>query len=360
MLTYAPPGYLLFVRDRTLVAQPFDAKAMKTTGEPVPLAEQIGTDAVGLARFSVSRDGVLAYRTGESGNRMLWIDRSGKELGRARRPGRLRGAEPVPRRRPPRVRPAGRARGQGRRLDPRPRPRRELALHVRRRETTSPRSGSPTARRSCSTRTGRGPPASTRKRRMARATRSSCSRVEQLAVPVSFSPDGRLLAYQVRNPKTGWDIFILPMTGESQARPVRRGVLQRDARRRSRPTGASSPMHVERVRPPRDLRAELPRTGRQVADLERRGNGPALARRRQGALLPGRRSEAHGRRNQRRRHARGRHPAGSLPGTRPRRQRAQQVPSRRGRQRFLFVAPLGRESMTPTTVVLNWFAALGK
>ena len=29
-------------------------------------------------------------------------------------------------------------------------------------------------------------------------------------------------------------------------------------------------------------------------------------------------------------------------------------------QRFLFVAPLGRESMTPTTVVLNWFAELGR
>jgi hypothetical protein len=29
-------------------------------------------------------------------------------------------------------------------------------------------------------------------------------------------------------------------------------------------------------------------------------------------------------------------------------------------QKFLFVAPLGREAMMPTTVVLNWFAALGK
>ena len=29
-------------------------------------------------------------------------------------------------------------------------------------------------------------------------------------------------------------------------------------------------------------------------------------------------------------------------------------------QRFLFIAPLGRESMTPTTVVLNWFAGLGR
>ncbi len=80
LVTYAPPGYLLFVRDRTLVAQPFDAKTLKITGEPVPLAEKIGTDNVGLARFSVSRNGVLAYRTGESGGRLLWRDRSGREL----------------------------------------------------------------------------------------------------------------------------------------------------------------------------------------------------------------------------------------------------------------------------------------
>ena len=29
-------------------------------------------------------------------------------------------------------------------------------------------------------------------------------------------------------------------------------------------------------------------------------------------------------------------------------------------KRFLTVAPLGRESMTPTTIVLNWFAELGR
>ncbi len=80
LVQYAPPGYLLFVRDRTLVAQPFDAGARKITGEAVPLAEKIGTDNVGLARFSVSNNGVLAYRTGETGGRLLWRDRSGKEL----------------------------------------------------------------------------------------------------------------------------------------------------------------------------------------------------------------------------------------------------------------------------------------
>ncbi len=80
MVVYAPPGYLLFVRDRTLVAQTFDAKALKTTGDPVPLAEKIGTDYDGLASFSVSRNGVLVYRTAQSAGRLVWRDRSGREL----------------------------------------------------------------------------------------------------------------------------------------------------------------------------------------------------------------------------------------------------------------------------------------
>jgi eukaryotic-like serine/threonine-protein kinase len=80
MITFAPPGYLLFVRDKTLVAQPFNPSSIKTTGEPVPLAERVGTNSVGLALFSVSREGTLVYRTGEAGTRMVWMDRSGKEL----------------------------------------------------------------------------------------------------------------------------------------------------------------------------------------------------------------------------------------------------------------------------------------
>ncbi len=80
MVTYVEPGYLLFLRDRTLVAQPFDAKALKTKGEPIPLAEKVGTDNVGLGRFSVSREGTLAYRTGEITDRLVWVDRSGKEI----------------------------------------------------------------------------------------------------------------------------------------------------------------------------------------------------------------------------------------------------------------------------------------
>jgi predicted Ser/Thr protein kinase len=40
---YAPPGYLLFMREGSLLAQPFDSSSGKTTGEAVPVAEQVGS-----------------------------------------------------------------------------------------------------------------------------------------------------------------------------------------------------------------------------------------------------------------------------------------------------------------------------
>jgi Tol biopolymer transport system component len=78
---YARPGHLLYVKEGTLVAQPFDPSTLAVAGEPVPVAEQIGTTANGLADFSVSDDGVLVYRSGgSSDSRLVWVDRSGKEV----------------------------------------------------------------------------------------------------------------------------------------------------------------------------------------------------------------------------------------------------------------------------------------
>jgi eukaryotic-like serine/threonine-protein kinase len=48
-------GHLLFLRDRTLMAQPFDVNRLALTGEPVPVAEQIQTTGFPpSAIFSVS------------------------------------------------------------------------------------------------------------------------------------------------------------------------------------------------------------------------------------------------------------------------------------------------------------------
>jgi hypothetical protein len=46
---YVSPGYLLFARERTLMAQPFDASALRTTGDAVPIAEQLETSSRVLA-----------------------------------------------------------------------------------------------------------------------------------------------------------------------------------------------------------------------------------------------------------------------------------------------------------------------
>src|SRR5262245_21573823 len=86
---YAPPGYILFMRDRTLMAQPFDVNKLSVAGNPVPLAEQIGFNAVlGLAYFSVSDNGVLTYMSGFfGGGQPTLFDRQGKSLGSVGAPG---------------------------------------------------------------------------------------------------------------------------------------------------------------------------------------------------------------------------------------------------------------------------------
>jgi serine/threonine protein kinase len=80
---YAPPGFLLFVRDGALVAQAFDARRLQLSGDPVPIAEQIRyTASSGIAAFSVSETGALTFVTRESNPRsqMIWVDRAGKQL----------------------------------------------------------------------------------------------------------------------------------------------------------------------------------------------------------------------------------------------------------------------------------------
>ncbi|HYL37300.1 MAG TPA: protein kinase [Bryobacteraceae bacterium] len=82
---YTPPGYLLFVRERTLMAQPFDAGKAQSTGDAAPIAEQVDYVPGNLqGQFSVSQNGVIAYASGSSvgGNLQLtWFDRSGKATG---------------------------------------------------------------------------------------------------------------------------------------------------------------------------------------------------------------------------------------------------------------------------------------
>lgn len=82
---YVPPGYLLFMRERSLVAQRFDARRLQLVGEAFPVAEDVSFSAnFSLGTFSASGNGVLAYTHGqgsEENQQVKWYDRSGKPAG---------------------------------------------------------------------------------------------------------------------------------------------------------------------------------------------------------------------------------------------------------------------------------------
>jgi Tol biopolymer transport system component len=85
------PGQLLFVREGTLMAQPFDAQRMELSGEAIPVAEQLGS-FLNFAYISVSANGVLVYRSGATQDfQLTWFDRQGKALGTAGEQGQYSG-----------------------------------------------------------------------------------------------------------------------------------------------------------------------------------------------------------------------------------------------------------------------------
>ena len=91
-VVYAPPGHLLFYRERTLLARPFDPKSLRFSEEAFPVAEDVQYFAnFAHAVFSASDQGLLAYQTGRGGGQtqLTWLDRSGKPAGAVGAPGNL-------------------------------------------------------------------------------------------------------------------------------------------------------------------------------------------------------------------------------------------------------------------------------
>jgi len=352
LVTYAPPGYLLFVRDRTLVAQPFDAKALKTTGEPVPLAEHIGSDSVGLAFFSVSRDGTLAYRTGERGDRLVWVDRSGKEGDTVGDPGDYHN---------PAFSPGGD----------------RLAFDL-----ADPRSGKTDIwvrdlKRGVSSRFTFGTDAATlplwspdgrrilfsagddlyEKAVEGQGDAKLLLKSDETKFACDWSRDGRLVAFSSLGKETGWDIWVLPMSGEPKPVPFLKTqfaelmpVFSQDGRFLAYQSNESGRMeiYVQSFPGPGGKWQVSTSGGREPQwradgrELYYRGldqkvmavdiqTGSGITAGSPRALFQGRFDSAIS--------------------------RNRFLPTADGK-RFLTVAPLGRETMAPTTVVLNWHAEL--
>ena len=79
---YAAPGWLLYVRDGALMAQAFDEKQGRLSGEPRVVATNVHHHfGPGHASFSVSRNGTIAYQSAAAPLRLAWLDRDGRETG---------------------------------------------------------------------------------------------------------------------------------------------------------------------------------------------------------------------------------------------------------------------------------------
>jgi Tol biopolymer transport system component len=83
---YAPSqdpllGHVLFLRGTALMAQPFDVRRLRLTGEAERVAEAVGNNGNVFGFFSAADNGTLSYRrTASADSQLTWFDRQGKQL----------------------------------------------------------------------------------------------------------------------------------------------------------------------------------------------------------------------------------------------------------------------------------------
>jgi len=86
---YVEPGYLVFVQEENLVAQPIDLGTLRLSGEPVPIAEGVQFNEFRYTgNYSVTSQGLLLYLSGRPSldRQLTWFDFQGKELGKIGKP----------------------------------------------------------------------------------------------------------------------------------------------------------------------------------------------------------------------------------------------------------------------------------
>ena len=221
---YAPPGYLLFVRQGTLMGQGFDADRRALSGEPFRVAENVrlvavpGSTFTGAAAFSVSDSGVLVYRTGAgiSAQRSVWYDRAGRQLEPINQSGDSR--YPVLSRDESRI-VVQRQDAAGSDIWVI-----DLTRGANSRLTFNPTNESfpiwsPDGTRIVYASNQSGKQALYQKASTGSGSEELLLKSDQDNYPLDWSPDGRFILFRSDGPKTGQDIWVLPMTGERKPIP---------------------------------------------------------------------------------------------------------------------------------------------
>jgi len=217
---YTSSGYLLFVREGNLMAQPFNANQLQTTGEPLAIARGISYNRNwDVADFSASENGVLAYRVdAELQSQLSWLDRTGKQIGTVGEPNYYRA---------PRLSPDNQKIAVER-MDPIKREGDIWLLEASRnyatRFTFTPEAllapvWSPDGDKIIFASQRNGPSDLYQKSISGTGNEEEFLKSNDYKNPCSWSPDGRFFAYALIDPKTGWDIWILPTFGERKPFP---------------------------------------------------------------------------------------------------------------------------------------------
>ncbi len=222
--SYAAPGYLLYVTDGTLFAQPFNARTLELKGEAVRLATQVAFDrVVASAAFSVSTSGVLTYRRGQQGTtarELLWFDRAGKRFQSVPfPPGSGENIDLSA--------DGGRLALNG--LDPQHKSNDIWVVDLSRgtpsRLTFDPANDqaplwSPDGTRILFFSDRSGPGALYQRASTGAGDDELVLQSESRLYPDGWSPDGRFIAYEKRESDANWDLYLLPMTDGRKPVPL--------------------------------------------------------------------------------------------------------------------------------------------
>ena len=214
---FLPSGHLVYVHESTLFAAPFDLGRLELTGPPVPVVEGIAStpNSVG-SNFAFSDDGTLVYLPGKSvgaASPIHWMDREGKTSVLRSAPSAWNDIRFSPD-------------GQKIALDVTDGGQTDIWVYEWARDTMSRftfdlaedshAAWAPDGKRIAFA-SARADKAVTnlywqRADGTGDVQRLTESKVRQIST--SFHPGGRFLAFMEQDPKTNWDIVILPIEGD--------------------------------------------------------------------------------------------------------------------------------------------------
>ncbi len=213
-------GDLFYVREGVLVARAFDSSTLRFTGEAVPVAEGIPYfSSTGWAPFSVSENGVVAYQASAAESPLRWLDRKGLTIATLGPPGEYSSVRLSPDGRKAAVEKKDSTTGQSDLWIA------DLSRGVMTRFTADPGSESspvwsPDGAEIAFVSHGVASP-TLRRKRLDELSGGEILVKEGFSTPSDWSRDGRFIAYNNAGPKSGWDMWLLPLSGDRKPYPFR-------------------------------------------------------------------------------------------------------------------------------------------